>query len=459
MSNWAKIIVSKFTNGNKFITVEDQNGFLETEEVLQALTKKNFEVLRYEEVFQFRFEYESYRERNDEFELVIVYKLDEYGRNPLPYDVVEKSNNLQPTYGLLFPEFAASSLKDIDSSYYDMLLDIRGEGEFKEPLGQKKTDLLLLEAIFQLPCRYIRSETALLKAILKLHTEKLPLPKRLAEQFEEYFKKKKLFKDWSLKEMAASSESFWFYIQKVWEGIVTETIPLELKGPSVLDLSNSEVVALLCYAFSKGFLRPIANSKKRLINNLDKRLLEVGLLEPNKKYQLREEIEVLIKELNTVLKNLNSFNYQEWLDFSQKYSLLLSKVQNLKGATYQEFSTVCRKIQEEVDKSFYSWLSLHYDSLLQTISTVGPINVSSICRYLERQEAKKKALLVIDGLSYAEWLYIQNSLQDKGFGFEQNCCFAMIPTLTSISRQSIFSGMKPALFASSIETTSKEEQE
>ena len=61
MSNWAKIIVSKFTNGNKFITVEDQNGFLETEEVLQALTKKNFEVLRYEEVFQFRFEYESYR--------------------------------------------------------------------------------------------------------------------------------------------------------------------------------------------------------------------------------------------------------------------------------------------------------------------------------------------------------------------------------------------------------------
>ena len=259
--------------------------------------------------------------------------------------------------------------------------------------------------------------------------------------------------------MAASSESFWFYIQKVWEGIVTETIPLELKGPSVLDLSNSEVVALLCYAFSKGFLRPIANSKKRLINNLDKRLLEVGLLEPNKKYQLREEIEVLIKELNTVLKNLNSFNYQEWLDFSQKYSLLLSKVQSLKGATYQEFSTVCRKIQEEVDKSFYSWLSLHYDSLLQTISTVGPINVSSICRYLERQEAKKKALLVIDGLSYAEWLYIQNSLQDKGFGFEQNCCFAMIPTLTSISRQSIFSGMKPALFASSIETTSKEEQE
>jgi hypothetical protein len=39
---------------------------------------------------------------------------------------------------------------------------------------------------------------------------------------------------------------------------------------------------------------------------------------------------------------------------------------------------------------------------------------------------------------------------------EEGACFAWLPSLTSVSRQTVFSGLKPREFASSIDTTSKE---
>lgn len=43
-----------------------------------------------------------------------------------------------------------------------------------------------------------------------------------------------------------------------------------------------------------------------------------------------------------------------------------------------------------------------------------------------------------------------------GFSAEEGGCFAWLPTLTSVSRQAIFSGLKPREFSNSIETTSQE---
>ncbi len=68
------------------------------------------------------------------------------------------------------------------------------------------------------------------------------------------------------------------------------------------------------------------------------------------------------------------------------------------------------------------------------------------------------ALVVFDGLAMDQWLQIRDYLgqQTPQFGFDEGACFAWLPTLTSISRQALFSGLKPREFASSIETTASE---
>ncbi|MCB0072241.1 MAG: BREX-3 system phosphatase PglZ, partial [Caldilineaceae bacterium] len=72
----------------------------------------------------------------------------------------------------------------------------------------------------------------------------------------------------------------------------------------------------------------------------------------------------------------------------------------------------------------------------------------------------KIALLVFDGLAVDQWVQIREALAKRApkLGFEESACFAWIPTLTSVSRQSIFSGKPPLYFPSSINSTNSEEK-
>lgn len=54
---------------------------------------------------------------------------------------------------------------------------------------------------------------------------------------------------------------------------------------------------------------------------------------------------------------------------------------------------------------------------------------------------------------------LRNHLQMcANISLDEHACFAWVPTITSISRQALFSGKKPFSFADSLLTTSKEEQ-
>jgi hypothetical protein len=70
----------------------------------------------------------------------------------------------------------------------------------------------------------------------------------------------------------------------------------------------------------------------------------------------------------------------------------------------------------------------------------------------------KIALLVFDGLAVDQWVQIREALAKSApkLGVEEGACFAWLPTLTSVSRQALFSGLKPREFAYTIESTSPE---
>ncbi|MDP2370524.1 BREX-3 system phosphatase PglZ [Rhodoferax sp.] len=67
-------------------------------------------------------------------------------------------------------------------------------------------------------------------------------------------------------------------------------------------------------------------------------------------------------------------------------------------------------------------------------------------------------MLVFDGLAVGQSVQIREALAKRApkFGFEEGACFAWLPTFTSVSRQALFSGLKPREFADTIESTSPE---
>jgi len=87
--------------------------------------------------------------------------------------------------------------------------------------------------------------------------------------------------------------------------------------------------------------------------------------------------------------------------------------------------------------------------------------VHHIPRYLSmRRDAgeEKIALVVFDGMAMDQWVQIREYLNSHvpDFTTEENGCFAWLPSLTSVSRQALFSGLRPREFQASIETTAQE---
>jgi len=82
----------------------------------------------------------------------------------------------------------------------------------------------------------------------------------------------------------------------------------------------------------------------------------------------------------------------------------------------------------------------------------------AISRHVERGREAKAAMLVIDGMSISQWIAIREALHARchTMVFEEDAVFAWLPTLTSVSRQSLFAGMPPLYFPDSIGTTSHE---
>jgi len=109
-----------------------------------------------------------------------------------------------------------------------------------------------------------------------------------------------------------------------------------------------------------------------------------------------------------------------------------------------------------LDDAFQPWLRANYGSLLLTAST-RPLTLDKVAPFLARrlrERGRRQLLVVVDGMGFAQWAAIQEVAELEVV--EAGGCFAMLPTLTSVSRQAIFAGQLPRAFASSLWTTGQE---
>ena len=130
------------------------------------------------------------------------------------------------------------------------------------------------------------------------------------------------------------------------------------------------------------------------------------------------------------------------------------------GLVGSEIDNQIKEYQEKVDVAFKKWLSQRYAGLYNMPSNPPlmqhhvPRAMSEICV----NQGRRVALLVLDGMSFDQWLIIKHELLKKNlrFKFDESAIFAWVPTITSVARQALFSGNIPANFASSIATTEKD---
>ncbi len=146
---------------------------------------------------------------------------------------------------------------------------------------------------------------------------------------------------------------------------------------------------------------------------------------------IEEYREYLILEIDNLLEKND---YKSWTSIALMYAKLeyIKYRCNLKDDT----SAFDHRIQNR----FREFIFDEYSRLSAYSIYNGPVLLNRSLDYIF-MNSKKIALIVLDGMSIVDWLIISETLGE--ISYKYNSIYAIIPTITSISRQSLLSGKLP----------------
>ncbi|MBL3538487.1 BREX-3 system phosphatase PglZ [Aminivibrio sp.] len=469
LNGWREFVLKEFVPGiSKLILVADPDDLLTEEKLAFGLQERGFDLIEFNDPVEFRFAFESrYRsiwDQGKEANLTVVLRLQASELGSLPYDLLEAGRKLSFSLGTLFPNLSCPVVEKLDRSLLDTLFEAQQKSS-PDRMGENATKDFILRSVFGIAAELIGDDVELLRALLRLHYGKSQIPQILAERVIQVLRSHKEFIDWPLEEIVPDGEAFFAFLQERWPLFLSRIGALgrageelaksgfRYSGPDHLPFDHQDVRIYIDNLFLEGKLIPVE------VEGIDydpgswfrSGIITTGVDD--------EELRI-VRLFDMVEQNLPTAEarHSEWAVFALKWAELSSLVF---CRSNDEHQTRLRKIGEALNTNFAGWLTGHYSNLVNLPPT-NPAMVHHVPRRLARDiedsADSRIALIVIDGLSLDQWVTMRSSLQkqDPEFLMREFAVFAWIPTLTPVSRQSIFSGKPPLYFPSSIHSTNSE---
>lgn len=482
MSQWIERILSHFTADLDQLWVAcDPDDVLLDERLLAVLRSRGFELMLYEDPFLFRTEFEErYRTAWDRGKpsptpsVVVHWR----GADPsdLPWDIGHYGRLVSLGLAQLFPRLAYNVVKQVEPENLAALLEAH-DAELQGVRGENESKDFILERVYQFsPRSSIRTESDFWRDVLRMHFADRTLPQIFAHHAAGIIQSKGMFLDQPVATWLASRSALLRVVQDAWQWYLVslgmddshigEAPPTDYVAMVNIPFEHSDVQSVIDSMFLNGSLHPLAVQKMPAgvpgwikAGIVQDPVVRIALL----KKSITRLIEVVPQSTDT---------HKTWSEFAKQYGEILARVHDL-GNAYRDLYNadamagvhrLVQMLQTQSDKQLQEWVAAKHYADLSTLSFHnGPVMVHRIPDYLSSRKkaigAEKIALLVFDGLALDQWVQMRERLIDrtKRFSFDEGTTFAWLPTVTSVSRQAIFSGRKPREFEESIGHTNKEE--
>ena len=469
MSSWRDAILKDFVpNVSKLTLVADPDSLLTEEKLALELYQRGFELLEFNDPVEFRYAYElKYRslwDRGETTDLAIILHLQDNVLESLPYDLFKTGRKLAFNLGSLFPNLSYPVVEKLDHSLLDGLFEAQKKLS-PDRMGDNATKDFILRHVFGIAAELLTNEVDLLRALLRIHYNKTRIPEALSDRLVQVLKEHSCFQIWPLAEIIPDEAAFFAFLQERWpifldhlnkSNKVAEIFSnntFNYSGPACLPFEHQDIRVYIDNLFVEGKLTPIPRPKLSLDQEL---WIKSGLVNAG-----NEEHTVRLSRLFHLVENsipTADCRYSVWLNFAQKYAELAAMVHC--GAKTEDQAHL-KQLSVTMNEIFAQWLSLNYANLINQPPTT-PVMLHHVPRLMAREVEENKdsrvALLVVDGLALDQWVTLRQLLQeqDSQLIMRESATFAWIPTLTSVSRQTIFSGKIPLNFPLSINSTNNE---
>jgi len=450
--------------------VRDPDAIMSDPGLVGALAGSGFTAFVYDDPLALRLVYEQ-RVRTaggDGVALVVVVDEDIAG---LPWDLLERGRASGRMIDLaitaVFPGLSPRVVRELERASFDVLFQATTRFQ-PGALGDNATAEFALRHLFRVAPELVTSDSELLVALIRLHFGGSPLPGVLADRLVSLLAPR--FPNWPVDALVRSPSTLWRFLDERWPVFLgraigrdeTEEVAFAVPGPSNVPFDHPDVHVYVDDLFLDGRL-----TRTTLVSRVE--LPQVWMHVGVEADEQEVDVEVRFTELRSVIRDKvppENATHHDWFVFARLWAEWLMTLHKVRAAQLVDDADDTGALHDDVEQRFAAWMVRHYGALHSVSYWPRPVMVHQINRYLAHvasqalPDRRRIALVVLDGLALDQWLVLKDAVLrplSKGCDVEESAVFAWVPTLTSISRQAIFAGQLPAMFGSSLRTTSKEE--
>jgi hypothetical protein len=436
MNGWRlKVLESLQAPFPHLTIVSDPDHLLEDESILSAISEQGLEIMKLEDRAYFRYEVESrLKQREHHVNYIVICRQEDF--REIPYDLYSAAHRLELRKSSLFPSLSTQVVRELDTFSLDLLSGADMEAAAS---SEKATIDFILRKGYRLPYDSVYSLADCLRLAMRYHRLQCEVPVRIKQFLIDDLRQH--VRDVPVPDWIESYRAFLQYLQQEWSQFVCHDFPTSHA------FWDSEVRSVLSLLFIEGEMSPVILNQGSFPKEF------FWGVSYDRELQNKE----LLKEVNQQIEGLlaASPNRITWTQIARLFGK--GKRIALELQLDGKEASLIEHLEEKVEAHFEQWLSNHYGSLATLTDRNAPVMVHKTVEVLRLKGLEKAALIVCDGLSFVQWSQIEDTLV-KEFHCDVHGSFAWIPTLTSVSRQSIFSGEIPRFFYDSINTTAKEEK-
>ena len=426
--------------------------------ITEQFEKAEVELVDDRDPISLRFVYETWLEGNSSKALIITCA--EVEDNYIPFDISSNAININFHINEIIPELEVETLRSISPVYFQPLKQAISSYR-PGKLGRIASLDFLLRHIFKIAPEIIQTEVDLVRLLIQKHYLSGEMPEAIEQRLIALLKLNDTFNVWDFDRLLPSKTEFFEFLQIQWGLYLQTLLPAkELKEPSwpqgrlIVPFDDQDIQVYVDNLFTDGLLKPadMAGVSKD-------HWASIGIISEEGGPDSKRFTHLLSRLNNVFLKELdNELCADFWGDHAFELGVLNALSHQIKTLSASEVTSL-NHLNTKVDHIFEEWLFEHFGGLISLPSIRHPNMLHKIPDWLNRkvQDDKKICLLVMDGMGFQQWSLFRESLNScSRITMEEHYSFAWVPTITSISRQSMFSGKKPYFYADSLLTTAKE---
>jgi hypothetical protein len=446
-------ILSLFPSTTHPLTLaSDPDRLLAGEAVILELMQRGFKIIQEKDPILLRHRIEELRPFTMHHSVVVITTglLED-----LPFDLYQPAYHINLSLHQYFRQLSYPVLQTLSPEQVEKLSNCLLPVEVLS--RQRTIDFLLLE-VFDADPVILSQLHSLVVWLNDYHQSQSFIPDLLRISLVERLKHFPVYRDWDIDSFIREGQVFSDFIQQQWKYSLDQMSGRQIQevgqGYQLVFAHNPQLQDLVPALVRHGTIKPLEIPDKSSLPQwthpgvtlTDSRLQRFAFL--------LEDLEIRLTKLKSDPQTQSGWNVwnslaKDWAELCNYFYQTNFQVTNLQKEKY-------RLLARNIDILFFGWMKNNYTPLgAQRLPKPHHVyHVPHFLAYLHSlNQLERVVLIILDGFSLSDWQEAKPvwAKRNSNWEIKTETLLAQVPTITSISRYALISGLRPVDFANDLE--------